>query len=370
MGKNKRQEPPASPDPQETAAAEARFNRLDTYSPSGSGTRYGFTNASGEFEAGPAPEGRQSAVQYQESPWETQIRETLEPASVSLTDRVVQDNIYGMPDAPRVQDRSDMARDLFGRTFSLMAPTIERENERLLTNLQGRGLPVGSEAFNEAYGDQLRQTQDTISRLAMDANLNAGQEQTRQFGLDQAERQGAISELVAAMGGGYNPPNSTPSGNAPGVNYSGLVQQNYQNEMNQYQQNQQNRMGAASALGGLGSMLIKSARASKNIHGFAVPRFAGRELAKLPVHVWNYKPGLEPFMDHGGAHIGPMADDFRKVTGMGRDDRIDVVDYCGVLLLALQDAMLRISQIEREFYGASIDETEEAQKADEEQRLH
>ncbi|WP_114962028.1 hypothetical protein [Tritonibacter mobilis] len=337
---------PTPPDPQETAAAEAQFNRLDTYSPSGSGVRYGYTDANGNFVQGPPPADQQSAVSYQENPFEQQIRQTLEPASVALTDRVVQDNIYGMPDAPRVQDRSDVASDLFNRTFSLMAPGIDKANERLLTNLQARGLPVGSEAFNDAYGEQQRQTQDTISRLAMDANLNAGSEQSRQFGLDQAERSGAIAELVAAMGGGYNPPNSVPSGNAPGVNYSGLVGQQYQAQLANYQQQQQQGMQTASALGSIGAALIKSTRSAKDVHGYANINGAAKIMANIPLHAWTYKPGEAPFGDHGGQHVGPMAEDFQRMTGLGAPDKIDATDYLGVLSAALQSALHRIAHLE------------------------
>lgn len=337
---------PTPPDPRETAAAEAQFNRLDTYSPSGSGVKYGYTDASGQFAQGPPPEGRQSAVRYSENPYEQKIRKALEPASVALTDRVVQDNIYSMPDAPRVKDRSDVASDLFDRTFSLMAPGIDKANERLLTNLQARGLPVGSEAFNDAYGDQQRQTQDTIARLAMDANLNAGSEQTRQFSLDQAERSNAISEIVAAMGGGYNPPNSVPNGSAPGVNYSNLVGQEYQAKLADYQQQQQQGMQTASALGSIGAALIKSTRAAKDVNGYANINGAAKVIANLPLLAWTYKLGEAPFGDHGGQHVGPMAEDFQRMTGLGLPDKIDATDYLGVLSAALQSALLRIAQIE------------------------
>lgn len=361
MGKGSKA--PKPPDPRETAAAEAQFNRLDTYSPSGSGVRYGFTDEQGQFQQGVAPEGQQSAQTYIESPFEQQIRQTLEPASVALTDRVVQDNIQGMPDAPRIQDRSDVAQDIFNRNFSLMAPGIDKANERLLTNLQARGLPIGGEAFNDAYGEQLQTTQDTIARLGMDANLAAGQEQSRQFGLDQASRSGAVAELVAAMGGGYNPPNSMPGGQAAGVNYSGLVGQQYQAQMNQYNQQQQQKMGTASALGSIGgALLMKSTRMSKNVTGHANTVGAAEVIKRIPLHAWTYKPDHAPIGDHGGFHVGPMAEDFQKLTGLGIPTRIDAVDYLGVLSAALQNALHRIEQLEAEVYQAT-DEAEVAQGA-------
>lgn len=347
---------PATPDPYKTASAEAQFNRPDTYSPSGSGIRQGYTDASGKFVAGVAPEGFQSAQKYLESDSERAIREALEPASIDLTNRVIADNISGMPDAARVKDRSDVAGDLFNRTFSLMAPGIDQSNSRLLTNLQGRGIPIGSEAFNDAYGDQQRQTQDTISRLAMDANINAGQEQSRQFGLDQSARSGAISELIAAMGGGYNPPNSVPSGQAAGINYSGLVGDKYKADVAQYNADQEAKMGTASALGSLGSMLIKSTGQAKNVDGGANLDGAATIISTIPLYRWRYKPQAAPKGDHGGPHIGPMAEDFQYMTGLGLPDRIDVVDYLGVLTAALQSALHRIEHLEGVIFEAVEDE--------------
>lgn len=417
---------PKPPDPRETAAAEAQYNRLDTYSPSGAGVRHGYsvpagsgvpqieviagtpnrgyrvgggegaaadwsstpwstqtadtyrvgdrtftdrgeaeayrgTLGSGEnqFVQGVAPEGYQSAVTYIESPYEKQIREALEPASVALTDRVIDDNIYNMPDAPRAKDRSDVAQDLFDRTFSLMAPGIDRSNDRLLTNLQSRGIPIGSEAFNETYGDQQRQTQDTISRLAMDANLNAGAEQNREFALDQASRSGAIAELVAAMGGGYNPPNSVPSGNAPPINYSGMVSQQYQGQLANYQQQQQQGMATAGALGSIGSALIKSTREAKDIMGPVDRALASEAIMKMPVLAWTYKAGHAPPHDNGKLHVGPVAEDFQKITGLGASDRIDPVDYFGLLTAALQGAIEWIALLEARMQALERDGEDE-----------
>lgn len=337
---------PTPPDAYETASAESQFNRLDTFSPSGSGVRYGYTDASGNFVPGVAPKGQQSATSYIENPFEKQIREALEPASVDLTNRIIGDSVTNMPDAARVQDRSDVAQDLFDRTFSLMAPGIEQSNSRLLANLQARGIPIGSEAFNETYGDQQRQTQDTIARLAMDANLKAGQEQSRQFGLDSSARSNALSEIVAAMGGGYNPPNSVPSGNAPGVDYSGLVGQQYQAELAQYNAKQEQSMATANALGSIGAALIKSTEKAKILHGPANGAEAAQVIEHLPLAVWTYKPHEAPTGDHGGPHIGPMAEDFHRATGLGRSDFIDPVDYFGVISAALQNALHRISNLE------------------------
>ncbi len=281
MGKGNKA--PAAPDPYKTAQAEAQFNRVDSYSPTGAGVRYGYTDANGRFVQGVAPQGSQAAVQQLESPTEKALREAMEPASLALTNRIITDNINGMPAAPRVQDRGSVADSIFNRTMSMMQPAIDKANSRLLTNLQARGLPVGGAAFNEAYGEQQKQTQDTISRLAMDADINSGQEQSRQFGLDSAQRQGSIAELVAAFGGGYSPPNATPSNAAAGVNYSGLVGQKYQADLANYQNSQNAKAQTAGALGSLGgAMLMKSDRRLKA----DVRRIGAR--GRLPVYEFRY----------------------------------------------------------------------------------
>lgn len=350
MGKSKA---PPPPDPYETASAEAQFNRLDTYSPSGSGIVHGFTDpTTGEFRQGLAPQGAQSAQQRIESPWERQIREMWEPASVGLGNRLIQDNIEGLPDAARVTDRGDIAQQIFDRSFSLMAPGIERANERLLTNLQARGIPLGAEAFNDAYGEQLRTTQDTIGRLAMDADIAAGQEQSRQFGLDAMSRQNALSEIVAAMGGGYNPPSAMPSGQAAGVNYSGLVGQQYQQQMQQHQMQQQQNMQAMGTIGSLGAaMIMKCTEDAKQIEGNLDAAVAARVVANLPLMVWRYKPGEAPEAER---HVGPMAEHFHALTGLGQPKTISVIDIIGILTGALQSALHRIDVLEHRIKGGRV----------------
>ncbi|MBK8772889.1 MAG: hypothetical protein IPM06_21000 [Rhizobiales bacterium] len=346
MGKGSKA--PAAPDPYQTASAEAQFNRFDTYSPSGSGVRYGYTDpTTNEFTQGVAPQGSQSAVQTMESPWERAIRESLQPASVDLTNRIVGDNITNMPDAPRVQDRGTVAQSIFDRSYSMMKPGIDQSNNRLLNNLQARGIPIGGKAFNDAYGAQQRETQDTISRLAMDADINAGGEQSRLFGMDQASRQNAISELVAAMGGGYNPPSAVPNGQGAGVNYSGLVGEKYKADMANYNQQQANQGATLGALGSLGgAMLMKCSESYKEVTGQIDTDDVADAIARLPIRYWRYLPEHAPNGDNS-IHMGPMAEDFHALTGLGGEREIHVIDALGITLAGLKSALQRIAALER-----------------------
>lgn len=383
---------PKAPDPDKTAASEAYWNRVDTFSPNGSGVRYGYTAPDGSFTTDPNAGRTQSAggggtvgksaggasaggttvggrgpvsgstgawsggendgrlrqaQMYVESPTEKAIREMLEPASVDFTGRFLEDNVYGMPDPARVQDRGDVADTIYNRTFSLLQPQIERSTDKLVGNLQARGIPLGGDAWNDAYGEHVSQTNDTLSRLAMDADIAAGQEQSRLYGLDAAQRSSAMSELMAVMGGSYEPAQNIPSGNATPVNYSGMVQQNYQNELNAYQQQQQQSMATASVLGSLGGAMIKSSEAWKQRLGPADTEAAARVVTSIPLSGWRYLPEHAPEGDEA-VHVGPMAEDFHAMTSLGRPDVIHVADYLGVVISALQNALLRIEVLERD----------------------
>lgn len=362
MGKGSKA--PAAPDAYQTASAEAQFNRLDTYSPSGSGTRYGYTDANGNFVQGVAPKGQQSAVQAIESPWEKSIREMLQPASTDLVGRFINDNVTNMPDAAKPKDTSALAKQIYDAGYARMAPQFEQQNDRLLTNLQARGIPVGAEAFGEAYATQQQGVNDALQQLSLGAQEQASNEQARQFGLDSAARQNAISEIVAAMGGSFSPPSATPSGNAAGVNYSGLVGKQYDAEMQQYQMKQQQAAQTAGAIGSLGAgLLMKCSRAFKNVGPEITDRQDGPVISivdlsdavcQMPLHVWSYRPEHAPEGDGEVVHIGPMAEDFHRLTGIGDSKTISVIDAFGVVFGALKDALTRVEVLERRFHGEAV----------------
>lgn len=336
---------PKEPDPYQTAATESQFNRLDTYGPDGGGTRYGYTDPkTGQFVQGVAPVGAQSAVSATESPAQKAAREALTPASLDLINTMINQNFKGLPGPAQAKDTSAIAKTYYDRNTAMLMPDIERNNSRLLTNLQARGIPIGADAFNEAYGNQQKVTQDTLARVAQDATLTAGQEQSRQFGLDSAARGNALSEIAALMGGTYAAPNNAPSGAATGVNYSSAAQQGYENKVAQQKQNSE-AMGSAGKL--LGSMIMKCTAEAKDIIAGADTAFLSEVVETMPLLVWSYKPGQAPEGMGQEEHVGPMAEHFKAMTGLGDGKTINVVDAFGVLFGALQDTLLRLAVLER-----------------------
>ena len=337
---------PATPDAYATATQNNALDRLNTYGADGSGVRYGYTDpASGQFVMGTPPQGTQAAQQYVESGWDKAIRDAWSPATVELSRKMIAENITGLPGAARAKDTTEIAKALFDRNMSMMQPAIDRNNSRLLTNLQSRGIPIGSDAFNETYGAQQQQTQDTISRLAQDATLAAGNEQTRQYNIDNSIRGSALSEIAAALGGSYSPTSPLPSGSAPSAGYGSGVWDAYNAQMGVYNQRQQKRSQTASTLGGLaGSMLMKCTVEAKRVDGLLNTEWASQVAKRLPLAVWRYR---DP-SDGAGHHIGPMAEDFHAITGLGGAQTISVIDAVGVLFGALQQALLEIETLKSE----------------------
>lgn len=342
---------PAPPDPRATAAAEVQYNRPDAYGADGSKVIQGFTDAEGNFRQGSAPQGMQTAQQVLESDFARYMRGLMEPAAGAAATRIVGDSVNNMPGPAQVQDRSDVAKALFDRSFSMMEPAMEQSQTRLLTNLQARGIPIGGEAFNDAYGEQLRQTQDTISRLGMDSVVQAGGEQTRQFNLDQQQRSNALNEIMGLIGGNFSP--AAPLPNAPaGTNIGQSINNQYQSQMAQYQSDQQSKASTKGALGSLGAAAImSSSRDFKEDMGEVEDRDLARAVMETPVRRWAYTEDHRPPGDYGEDHIGPMAEDFQAATGLGTGKSINLIDANGVLLGALRHALKRIEVLEKQVWA-------------------
>jgi hypothetical protein len=69
-----------------------------------------------------------------------------------------------------------------------------------------------------------------------------------------------------------------------------------------------------------------------------------RRVQALPVTTWNYSAD-----DPSIRHIGPMAQDFASIFGVGADDRhIHPIDGQGVALAAIQGLVLDLERLQRE----------------------
>ena len=78
-----------------------------------------------------------------------------------------------------VQLRSNIEQTLFDRQLGLLQPEFTRQSQDLQQNLADRGIPITSQAYNDAVGRLQTQQGEERQRLAQQATLAAGQEADR-----------------------------------------------------------------------------------------------------------------------------------------------------------------------------------------------
>lgn len=109
-----------------------------------------------------------------------------------------------------------------------------------------------------------------------------------------------------------------------------LLNTQYQNQLQAWQSNQ-------SALGSIGGAAGQLAGAflfgsSKKLKENITDVDALGAVRKMPVKGWKYKDGVAD----GGKHVGPIAEDFQKATGVGDGKTIDMISAIGVTMGAVQ----------------------------------
>lgn len=110
-----------------------------------------------------------------------------------------------MPFNPRSYDdlntyRGDVSDAFYGRESTLLAPMQSQQRESLEQDLADRGIPIGSEAYNDAMGNLERGQFDQNQRIAYDAVIAGGQESQRQLGMEQALNDQAFNQTLGAYG--------------------------------------------------------------------------------------------------------------------------------------------------------------------------
>jgi hypothetical protein len=179
-------------------------------------------------------------------------------------------------------------------------PAFGQQRADLDQKLANQGIAIGSEAYKRAMEYQGQKENDAYNQLLL---------QGRGRAVDEAivERQTPINEMMALMGGQQvNQPqfSSTPQVGVQGVDYAGMVQ-------NQYNQ----QMGARNAaIGAVGSMAGTAAQAlggwagsdrrmKKNVHKI------GKLAEGLNAYSFKYKGDTSPFQQ-----VGVMAQEAEKVA--------------------------------------------------------
>jgi len=328
---------PSAPDPTQTSEAQMDINRDALYTSSN-------INAMDQFGPG-------FNVSYSGTPENRSVNYSLTGDRQRLADMMNQgsiDSIYQMNQyqpansAEYGQKASDAAYEaLASRLGNFQDKRFDR-TENMLTQ---RGLPDTGEAFGNEMDDLMRLETDEQLQIAAAADKIGMDKANQMFGQDQMQQQNLRQQLAQMMG--LNPENTVQMPGQPGLQMSpadlmGAENNAYNAEMSSYNAG----IGGLSNLGGSAMMAYAlSNPAFKEDHrevGDILPR-----IDLLDVMAWKYKHG---FADGGSAgfHIGPYADQFKQLFGIGDGVTINMMDAVGILFKAVKELNYKIHQINPE----------------------
>lgn len=298
---------PKPPDPKETAAAQAGMNRDTattqqllnmtnqvgpdgslTYKQSGVNT---FRGADGKLVTIP-----QFTATTTLSDMQQQIKAQSDQASLNLG-KVANNQSAFLNDylgKPVTIGNEETEARLFELGSKRLDPRFAQEEEGLRTRLLNSGIREGTAAYDSAFGNFSQGKNDAYNQLLLTGRGQAVQEQL-------AERNQPLNELSALMSGSQvSMPQfgQTPQTGVAGVDYAGLVGQEYQAKL----ANSQATMGGLFGLASAGIGLFSDRRLKHSI----------KPVGTLDngLRIYAYRMGSGPFQ------IGLMAD---EVEGLHPD---------------------------------------------------
>ena len=300
---------------QNTAVQQQLLNMVDQSNPYGS-VNYNqtgsssFTGADGKVYSVPkfqqttsfTPEGQ--AIFDETLAAQNNLAETANTQSAAVQDTL------SKPFEFNNQDAADWSYDL---ASSRILPQQQQDEAALRSRLVNSGLRPGTQAYSTELTRLSQNNRDQLNQLALTGRSQA-------FGEAIQTRNQPLNELNALLTQSQlqNPgsaSSATPQTSVAGVDYAGLVQQNYQNKL----QASQSGMGGLFGLAGsLGSAAITRSdmRVKTEINR------VGSLDNGLPVYSYRYKSG-------GPIHIGVMAQDveLQNPGAVVELDGIKHVDY-------------------------------------------
>lgn len=307
--------PPPAPDPKAEAAAQATLNQstattqqllnqTNQVTPTGSLTynqtgQNQFTDADGKVITVPQFTATTALTPEQQAIFNTNQGTQANIADIGKAQSARIGDLLGTP--LKLGNEATEAR-LMELGSARLTPQFARDEEALRTRLANSGIRAGSAAFDAEMGNLSQAKNDAINQLLLTGRSQANQELL-------TERNQPINEITALMSGSQvsNPTfTNTPQAQVGGVDYTGMINNNYNNALKKYQLDQSANnaaMGGMFGLAGTGlqaAMMFSDRRLKTDIHK------VGKLDSGLPVYSYRYKAG-------GPKQIGLMAQDVEKV---------------------------------------------------------
>ena len=201
----------------------------------------------------------------------------------------------------------DLSNDAVeGRLMELatkrLDPRFARDEESLRTRLTNQGIRAGSDAWNSEFGRLGETKNDAITSLLLGGRKQA-------IGEILTERQTPINEIAALLSGSQVAQPSfinTPTSQVGGVDYTGMVNSNYQAQVAQANADKQAQGAMLGGLFGLAGTLGTAGIKYSDRNLKTDIRRVGRLDNGLPVYSYRMKAG-------GPVEIGVMADEVLSV---------------------------------------------------------
>ena len=304
-GKAPTPKPPEVPDPFEIIAAQGRENRVNEVGPTGS-TQYSKDPVTGVWTA----------------------NRSFSPELQGIYNQQVQ-MMGGDPNAYN----QNVADSMFARQRSMMDPVFTQQNRAAEQKLADQGLPMEGEAYGGEMDRIARSQNEALNNAAMQSVLSG-----TQTGMQQ--RTNEFNQMAALLGGQQVGPT------AP-IDVTGPYNAQQQAQWNAYtaaannaaSTNAQRTQGATAAASLAAAMMMSSENAKVNKQLIEHDKTL-EAVDSLRVERWQYKDG------DGAEHIGPYAEEFRKLFNVGDGTHIGVIDAIGVCLSAIKGLNNKIHAME------------------------
>jgi hypothetical protein len=241
-------------------------------------------------------------------------------------------------DPSSIGDTSSIAKTMYDRQLGLLQPQFDDAQSKLAQSLADRGIPVGSEVYNNEMNRYQQAQGQTLTGLSQDATLAATNEQQRQLGNALQQYMLPYQQLAALEGG-------TPAVQQPGfasqvpaniatTDVAGNVWNAYNAQVNAANASSS---GAAGMLGAVGSVFggLKSSKKFKEDFQPVSGEEALAHFDNLPVKDYRYKDAAQAAFGVPERRTGPMAEDWQREFG-GNGQTIDIGSALGNLMAAVK----------------------------------
>lgn len=296
---------PDAPDPKETAAAQGAMNKEQAVAQAG-------LNMTNQRTPWGSLEYKQIGTWDDGTP-RFEASQTLSPENQNLYNQFT--GLAGKLGAIGNTQATNVA-DTMGQPFKLgneatearlmelgrsrLDPKFQQQGQALETELMNRGIMPGTEAYKRARTQFGEQENDAYNQLVLQGRAQAGQELL-------TERNQPLNEMTALLSGTQvQQPQyaNTPQTPVSGVDYAGLVNNNYNQEMANYQGGMGGLFGTLGTVAGgwarAGFPGVSDRRMKTDI------RRVGKLDNGLPVYSFKLKGSKQ-------TQIGVMADETEKL---------------------------------------------------------